>query len=55
MSEEELREKIEEIVYVTRWNNEKTALVAVLKPKEYISIEDGIVNLINEIKSNEKP
>jgi hypothetical protein len=55
MSEEELREKIEEIVYVTRWNSDKTALVAVLKPEEYIQIENGIINLINKIKSNEKP
>ncbi len=47
MSEEELREKIANIVYISRWEN---GLSAVLTPKEYQEIEDKLVLLFNELK-----
>jgi len=62
MSEEELREKIANIVYISRWvgkvrgkrkgysrrENVSDGLVAPLTPNEYQEIEDKLVLLFNE-------
>ena len=45
-----LRNKIAEIVYISRWNDNKTSLRAVLTPEEYIQIEDQLIALFNEEK-----
>lgn len=46
--EEELREKICEIVCIARWNREGTSLTAIFEMEEYIPVEDKLVNLIKE-------
>ena len=57
MSEEELREKISDIVYISRWvgkENKYDALAAVLTPEEYIEIEGKLVSLFNELNPNKE-
>jgi hypothetical protein len=52
MDEQELRKQIGEIVYITRWTDDKQeALVSVLTPEEYIEIEDKLIELFNKLKS----
>ena len=55
MSEEELRERIADIVYISRWvgkENKYDALAAVLTSEEYQEIEDKLVLLFNELNQN---
>lgn len=50
MSEQdEIKNIILESIWVSRWNNEKTALTAVLTPEEAFKITDDI---IIELKNN---
>jgi hypothetical protein len=48
MSELELREKIVDIVYITRDTGKGS--IPVLTPKEYMEIEDKLVELLNQNK-----
>ena len=48
MSELELREKITDIVYISRDTDK--GLIPVLSDKEYMEIEDKLVELLNQNK-----
>ena len=48
MSDVELREKLADIVYITRDTDE--GIIAVLTPQEYTEMEDKLIKLLNQNK-----
>jgi hypothetical protein len=48
MGDQELREKLAAIVYITRDTDK--GIIAVLTPEEYIEMEDKLIKLLNQNK-----
>lgn len=45
---EEIQNILLESVWITRWNDDKTALYAILEPDEAVKITEDIINNLKE-------
>ncbi len=52
MSNQKLREKLADIIYITRDTDK--GIITVLTPEEYIGIEDKLIKLFHQNKEDEK-